>query len=120
MEKSKDVMSPLAQRHYGFSVEQLPDHSPLHGSPIAEALEENTRSAIPDQVSFRLDFGAWRLTRTERDRGIMDALMLGERTGEVSRQFGLSPGRVSQLRREFYDDWCRFCADSAETFINTV
>jgi hypothetical protein len=35
--------------------------------------------------------------------------MLGERTGDVSRKYGLSASRVSQLRRNFHDDWQRFC-----------
>ena len=37
--------------------------------------------------------------------------MLGERTSEVASKHGLSPGRVSQLRREFHDDWEFFCAE---------
>jgi hypothetical protein len=44
----------------------------------------------------------------------IDHLMVGERTLEVSRRFGFSPARVSQLRREFRDDWSRFWADCDE------
>jgi hypothetical protein len=60
---------------------------------------------------FRTDFRAWRASRTERDRRILDDLMLGERTLDVAGKHGLSPGRVSQLRREFLLDWRRFCGD---------
>jgi hypothetical protein len=60
---------------------------------------------------FRIDFPAWRASRTERDRRILDDLMLGERTLDVAAKYGLSPGRVSQLRREPHDDWERFCAE---------
>jgi hypothetical protein len=63
----------------------------------------------PDQAAFRIDFPRWRTTRTERDRGILHDLMLGERTGQVSRKYGISASRVSQLRRDFHDDWQRFC-----------
>ena len=38
----------------------------------------------------------------------IDALLAGGRTKDVSEQFGLSPGRVSQLRRDFLEDWRRF------------
>ena len=31
-----------------------------------------------------------------------------ERTKDLSRQFELSPGRISQLRREFRDGWLRY------------
>jgi hypothetical protein len=34
--------------------------------------------------------------------------MASERTTDVGHRFGLSPGRVSQLGREFHDDWLRF------------
>jgi hypothetical protein len=40
--------------------------------------------------------------------------MLGERTKEVSRMFGLSQGRISQKRRQFLEDWRRFCGESVE------
>jgi hypothetical protein len=108
-ERGKDVLSSLARRRHGFAVGTLPDHSTVGGSPLEEALRDNTRSPVDEQVCFRLDFPAWRASRTERDRRILDELMLGERTLDVAGQHGLSPGRVSQLRREFHDDWARFC-----------
>jgi hypothetical protein len=113
MEKSSEVMSPWAQLANGFWVETLPDDSTLTTNPLVEALHDNMQTPIPDQVAFRHDFPAWRLTRTDRDRRIINRLMVGERTGEVSRKHGVSPARISQLRREFHDDWCRFCDDLA-------
>jgi hypothetical protein len=56
----------------------------------------------------------WRLAHSERDRRLIDALMLGGRTKEVSRLFGLSPGRISQKRRQFLEDWTRFCGEPWE------
>jgi hypothetical protein len=41
---------------------------------------------------------------------IIDDLMAGERTFDVSQKYGLSPGRISQLRRRLHDDWEVFCA----------
>jgi hypothetical protein len=113
-ERAKDVMSPVAQRLHGFCVGKLPDFSTLDGSPLEEALFDNTVSPVPEQVVFRLDFPAWRLTHSERDRRLIDTLMLGGRTKEVSRLFGLSPGRISQKRRQFLQDWTRFCGEAAE------
>jgi hypothetical protein len=60
---------------------------------------------------FRIDFPAWRASRTERDRRVLDDLMLGERTLDVAGKHGLSPGPVSQLRRELHDDWEFFCSE---------
>jgi hypothetical protein len=114
VERAKDVLSSVAQRRGGFVVERLPDYSTLNPNPISEALQDNTQTPPPDQVAFRLDFPAWRLTRTERDRRVVDDLMLGERTLDVAHKYGLSPARISQLRREFLADWTRFTADPAD------
>jgi hypothetical protein len=113
-QKAKDVLSPIAQQRHGFTVARLPDVSTLSGNPYDEALQDNTVSPVPEQVMFRLDFPAWLTTRTDRDRRIIGDLMLGERTLDVARKFGLSPARVSQLRREFMRDWQLFCADPAD------
>jgi len=110
-ERSKDVLSPVAQQRHGFSVSKLPDFSTESSNPLAEALADNRRSPVPDQVQFRIDFPAWRRTQSRRDRRIIHAMTLGERTSDLAQQFRLSPARISQLRREFCADWERFCAD---------
>jgi hypothetical protein len=110
MERTKDVLSPLAQQRKGFAVCKLPDCSTLDGSPLDEALHDNTQTPPDQQAMFRIDFPRWRASRNERDRLVLDDLMLGERTLDVAGKYGLSPGRVSQLRRELHDDWEHFCA----------
>jgi len=35
-------------------------------------------------------------------------MLVGERTLDLARKHGLSPARVSQLRREFHRDWNQF------------
>jgi hypothetical protein len=112
MEAGKDVLSGLAQQRHGFRVEKLPDLSTLSANPLKEALADNTQSPVPEQVAFRLDFPAWMRTRTERDRRIIDDMMTGERTFTLADRFGISPARVSQLRREFCEDWRRFTGEA--------
>ena len=110
-ESGRDALSPSAQRRHGFRVSALPEVNTLSNNPLAEALAADCKWP-PDQLAmFRTDFRAWRASRTERDRRILDDLMLGERTLDVAGKHGLSPGRVSQLRREFLLDWRRFCGD---------
>jgi hypothetical protein len=110
-EKADDVLSPVAQRRHGFAVGSLPDHSTLHGNAWDEALIENTRSEVPDQVAFRIDFPAWRRTLAERDRRLVDLLMTGERTDRAAKRVRVSAGRVSQKRQEFRQGWRRFVGD---------
>jgi hypothetical protein len=35
--------------------------------------------------------------------------MIGERTMDVADKYRLTPGRISQLRRELFLDWQAFC-----------
>ena len=123
-EKSKDVLSPLARRKHGFAVENLPSstvrpheqtYSAVGGQHLMDAYEErlhdNTVTPPDEAAAFRIDWPAWLLTRTERDRRLIDQMALNERTQHLARQFGISPSRVSQLRREFNDDWLGFLGE---------
>jgi DNA-directed RNA polymerase specialized sigma24 family protein len=111
-DNSKDVMSGVAQQRHRFSVSPLP-HGNCLGPVLTDALADNTVTPPDEQAGFRIDFGEWRSSYGKRDRAIMDDFMLGERLTDVSRRFGLSPGRVSQLRRAYCDDWHRFHGEAA-------
>ena len=117
-ERSKDALSPLAQRRHGFRVGPLPTstrrpHDGFHGRQAPDAFEERLRdNAVtppPDAAAFRIDFPDWLRTRTDRDRRLIEGLMRDERTLDLASRHGLSPSRVSQLRREFKEDWRHFC-----------
>jgi hypothetical protein len=111
MSKAKDVLSSVAQRRHGFAVGRLPDVSTLNGNPLFDALHDNSRSPVPEQVAFRLDFPAWLATLGARNRSIAQDMAQGHRTGELADAYGLSPARVSQLRRQFHRDWQKFCGE---------
>jgi hypothetical protein len=110
-EAGQEVLSPRAQARHGFMVLRLPQHTTLEGSPLEEALQDNTITPPPDAAAFRIDFPDWLATWPERDRRLIEALGLGERTLALVDQFGLTPGRVSQKRREYHSDWEQFCGD---------
>jgi hypothetical protein len=61
-----------------------------------------------DQVCFRIDFPNWLHSLARRDRKLALALAMGYSTSEVAKRFSLSPGRISQLRREFFASWGAF------------
>jgi hypothetical protein len=112
--KTKDVLSERAQQRHGFFVGKLPDYSTESTNPLAEALADNTRSPVPDQVQFRLDFPAWTWSRCQRDRRLIHDMATGERTKVLADRFGISQARVSQLRRDFHEDYARFTAAPVE------
>jgi hypothetical protein len=109
-EKVNEVLSPVAQRRHGFTVQRLHLYANPPHSLWEQAVHDNTQTPVIDQVVFRVDFPAWLQTRTKRDQRIIDRLLRGERTGAVAQAFDLSPGRVAQLRRHFQADWLRFGA----------
>ena len=37
--------------------------------------------------------------------------MVGGRTLDLARKYGVTPPRISQMRREFKADWARFCGE---------
>ncbi len=110
-EPARDVLSPVAQARHDFVVVKLPDVATLGDNPLADALADNTVTPPDEQVAFRLDFPAWLSTLGDRNRRVAEALMLGDKTTDVAHQHGMSPARVSQLRREFQRDWRAFCGD---------
>ena len=110
-EKAQDAMSGVAQQRHSFVVGKLPDHSTLMETPLAEALIDNNRTEVPEQVCFRIDFPAWLSNLSDRDRRVIVDMAMGERTIHLARKYGISEGRISQLRRQFHDGWERFCEE---------
>lgn len=110
-ESSKDALSPTAQTRRGFVVSKFPDWETLSDNPFMNALIDNTRSPVDEQVAFRFDFPVWLGSLGDRKRSIAQDMMLGHRTRDLADNHGMSPGRVSQLRKEFSTDWLRFIGE---------
>ena len=115
---SNDVMSRQAQRRHGFKVESLSGSSderrpgPVdlgHGDAIGDSLRDNARTPPNEQAAFRIDFKNWLAAWAPQDRAMILDLVLGERTSEVASKYKVTPGRVSQKRRRFHDDWLSYC-----------
>ena len=102
-----DILSPQARRHYGITIERIDRRDPQDGV-WNEQLVEDRRAGPAETAAARLDLTAWLRTLTKRNRQIAKALSLGETTGAVARQFGLSAGRVSQLRVWLREHWEQF------------
>jgi len=105
-----DVLSPYARRRKGFVVEYL-NRFDRRQNEWFEVLVEDSCTPVPDQVAFRIDFPDWLSRQTERNRRIAESLSVGHSTGDVARRFGVSPGRISQLRQDFCRSWRDFHGD---------
>ena len=120
MARAKDVLNERCQRKHGFRVEQLTDaqipfdtlFSKPRGQEMQDAFEErlqdNHMTPVPDQVAFRVDWPQFFTSLTTRDQQMAEFLSLGHAAKHASEKFGLSPGRVSQLRQRWCSDWQRF------------
>lgn len=103
-----DVLHPFCQRRKKITVTRL-DHFDKEEGQWKEAVVQDTRIAsVPQIVAFRCDFPQWLASHSRRDRRIAEALATGHTTGEVAKRFGVSAGRVSQLRRELAESWRKF------------
>jgi hypothetical protein len=101
----QDAMSEVAHRKKGFSLQQLSSNDARGGW---EELTQDRKANPADIAACRVDFRDW-LGRLERfKRRVALRLAAGDSTGDAARHFRLSPGRVSQLRRELRQDWDEF------------
>ena len=97
----KEPLSRYAQIGNGIQIE------PPHSKWI-DMLVEDKRAAVPDQVAAKLDVGAWFATLTKRMKEIAKDLAFGFSTSEVAAKYGVTAGRISQLRRMLEESWLMF------------
>ncbi len=101
-----DVMSCYAQRNRGLRVERLDWPDAEEG--WKEILVEDRACTPAELAASRIDFDDWLGRLSAKRRRIAKRLALGETTQRVAQRFRLSPGRISQLRRELNADWLAF------------
>jgi hypothetical protein len=103
----RDVLSPCAKKQRRWEVERLDRFDDTRGEWM-EAVVEDHRTPILEQVAFRCDFPQWLKHLPARSRQVAQELAIGHSTGDVAKRFGLTPGRISQMRRELHQSWEEF------------
>jgi DNA-directed RNA polymerase sigma subunit (sigma70/sigma32) len=98
---NKEPLSLYAQLEKGICVDRS------LGEWI-DKLVEDKRAGVPEQVAAKLDFRAWWNTLTQHMKRIAKDLAFGFSTKEVAAKYGVTAGRISQLRRELLDSWRLF------------
>ncbi len=107
---SRDVSSKRCQRLQNIKMKSFHRFDPDDGR-WREIVVEDRRATPADVAMTRIDFAAWLATLTPRERSIAMKLAVGERTGTVAKLFGVSAGRVSQMRGELCQAWKVFVGD---------
>jgi hypothetical protein len=96
----RDVMSWLRRADSDRPIWRLFRHS-QKSNGWHEMLVEDRRCGPAEVAAMRIDFGHWLKILSKHDRRIATQLATGETTSRVAKKFGLSAGRISQLRGEF-------------------
>jgi hypothetical protein len=120
-EMAKEALSRLTQHRHSFKVESLAtstrrSHESIYADPhgqeqmdvVEERLKDNTQSPVPEQAAFRIDYPAWLCQLGPRNREVAQDMALEHSTLALARLHKVTPARISQLRRQFHQDWQRF------------
>lgn len=103
----RDVSSEYAQRSRGFHVERL-DRYDRDSQEWEELIVEDRKAGPAETAACRIDFHDWLASLPRKLRRIAETLANGETTKTAARRFRLSPGRISQIRRQLKEDWEAF------------
>ena len=103
----RDVSSEYAQRSKKFSVDRL-DHFDEKTGEWQEVLVEDRKAGPAEIAAARIDIGEWFSRLPKHKRRIAKTLARGETTKQAARKFKVSPGRISQTRRELQQAWLDF------------
>ena len=110
----RDVSSEYAQRQKGFSVERL-DQYDRNEEAWMEVFIEDKHSGPAVVATTKIDFTEWLKSLPSRVRRIAKLLATGEKTSIVAEKFSLSPGRISQLRKELAQAWKKFQGEEPDS-----
>ena len=105
------------QRKRGFFVKSLDQRNPA--GEWKEIVVEDGRVTPAEVAASRIDIDDWLSQLPRLKRNVAETLAKGETTSATARRFDVTPGRVSQVRRELEDDWADFqgeplvCAEAA-------
>jgi len=103
----RDVSSPHCQRRHKLLIHSLTKAN-MTSDGWRDALVEDRRTGPAQIAAARIDFAEWLKTLPQRSQRLAKRLAAGESTSAAALRFGISPGRVSQLRRELCRAWHAF------------
>ncbi len=103
----RDVSSRYAQIAHRLMVERLEAFDPEE-CEWREVLLEDRQAGPAETAAARIDVADWFKSLAHGRRQIAKTLARGETTNKVAHMFGLTAGRVSQLRLELKRSWESF------------
>ena len=104
------MLSEYCQWQKDLIVERL-DKFDKEEDAWQEVLVEDKQPGPAEVATTRIDFSAWLQLLPHRLRKIATFLANGETTTAAAKQFRLSQGRISQIRKELLLAWHCFQGD---------
>jgi hypothetical protein len=108
----RDVSSPYCQKAKGIILKRL-DRFDEQDGEWQEVIVEDHHAGPAETAAARIDIAAWFASLPRRKRRIAQTLATGETTKTAARKFRVSPGRISQTRRELETAWQEFQGEAA-------
>ncbi len=102
-----DISSEYCQARKQITIERLDVFDERTGE-WHEVLIEDRHAGPAETAAARIDIGEWFDSLPRRKRRIAQTLASGETTKRTARKFRVSPGRISQTRRELQTTWQEF------------
>ena len=102
-----DISSEYCQARKQITIERLDVFDERTGE-WHEVLIEDRHAGPAETAAARIDIGEWFDSLPRRKRRIAQTLATGETTKRTARKFRVSPGRISQTRRELQTAWQEF------------
>jgi hypothetical protein len=107
----QDVSSKYCQLQKRLTIERL-DQFDREDDAWKELVVEDRHAGPSEVAAARIDIGDWLKSLPRRTRRIATTLATGEATGKTAKRFGVSAGRISQMRRELMESWEEFVGET--------
>jgi len=106
-----DISSEYCQARKQITVERLDLYDEQKGE-WREVLLEDRHAGPAETAAARIDIGEWFDSLPKHKRRVAQTLATGETTQRTARKFRVTPGRISQMRRELQNAWQEFQGDA--------
>jgi hypothetical protein len=104
---ARDISSRYCRTRKGVGLEPLVRRDEAGGN-WQEILVEDRSAGPADVASARIDVKQWLESLSDRNRSLAERLAAGETTSGAAQLFGITAGRISQLRRTLEASWLAF------------
>jgi hypothetical protein len=108
-----DISSRCCQQRKGVSVTSL-DRYDQKDEDWREIVVEDRHCGPAEVVATKVDFEDWLAELSPKQRRIAKTLATGETTKKAARKHRVSPGRISQIRRELMARWNEFIGEDQQ------